>query len=652
MAILKKYIGNDQVGATKILLENNSALRAANSSGTSEDLLKLDASSVLQFLKLPRVSSDPTHPDDIVRQSYLESSINLAKTEVENRIAAEEARAAAEEARLQQEIDFEEQRALAAEAAIDFKLDQEIARAQAKEAEIEASVATKIPLAYIGAANGVTPLGADSKIPSQYLPAVAITDVFVVTTLAQRDALVPASVQTGDVVKVTEAITSADGTKLSRTYIYDGSVFVELNTESDVDSVAGKVGHVTLDTRDVVEFGDYRYYTPAREQAARDYVDAEVFEEKQERMAEDLTFLKLDGSRPMESELNMGGYRIEDLASPIGPLDAANKGYVDQEVSSEAAIRAAEDLTFLKHDGSRPLTGTLQLDGHDITGIDEVTGFSGAAIKSGSEIDMQSHKITNLADPMAAQDAATKAYVDMQVTEGVNDLLGQPNGIATLDGSGKVPVTQLPNSIMQYQGMWNAATNTPLLSNTGNFPEDLGNVYRVSAAGSVDFGAGSISFEEGDYVILGVVGWEKSDGTDQVLSVNGQQGIVVLDTSHIMESGDYRYYTPAREQAAKDYVDGQLDMLQVSMPEYEALELSSQDIANGYIDLQFAPAKPPVVVRQGLVGRYGPNALKRDFTFSGTRITFVNEWAVGGLTQIEVGDLVEVRYQRTTNPYV
>ena len=40
------------------------------------------------------------------------------------------------------------------------------------------------------------------------------------------------------------------------------------------------------------------------------------------------------------------------------------------------------------------------------------------------------------------------------------------NGIATLDADGKVPLTQIPNSLLQYQGTWNASTNTPSHSNT------------------------------------------------------------------------------------------------------------------------------------------------------------------------------------------
>lgn len=42
--------------------------------------------------------------------------------------------------------------------------------------------------------------------------------------------------------------------------------------------------------------------------------------------------------------------------------------------------------------------------------------------------------------------------------------VGANSGVASLDSSGKVLVTELPSVVMQYQGAWNPTTNTPLLS--------------------------------------------------------------------------------------------------------------------------------------------------------------------------------------------
>jgi hypothetical protein len=91
------------------------------------------------------------------------------------------------------------------------------------------------------------------------------------------------------------------------------------------------------------------------------------------------------------------------------------------------------------------------------------------------------------------------------------------NGIPQLDVNGKILVSQLPNSVMEYLGTWNAATNTPTLVNgTGN----AGDVYLCNVAGTVNFGAGPITFGVGDQVIYSGTIWQKAGGsTGTVTSV-------------------------------------------------------------------------------------------------------------------------------------
>ena len=95
------------------------------------------------------------------------------------------------------------------------------------------------------------------------------------------------------------------------------------------------------------------------------------------------------------------------------------------------------------------------------------------------------------------------------------------NGIPQLDSSGKILVSQLPNSVMEYQGTWNVATNTPYLVNgVGN----AGDVYLVTgaAAGGTNhnFGAGNILFYNGDQTIYDGSAWQRASGsTGTVTSV-------------------------------------------------------------------------------------------------------------------------------------
>ena len=125
---------------------------------------------------------------------------------------------------------------------------------------------------------------------------------------------------------------------------------------------------------------------------------------------------------------------------------------------------------------------------------------------------------------------------------------GVPNGVATLDAGGKVPVSELPAAVLgalSYQGTWNATTNTPTLtSSTGT----KGYYYVVSVAGSTNLD-GITDWLVGDWAVYNGTVWQKVDNTETVTSVNGQTGAVTLTTTNIAE-GTNEYFTIARARAS------------------------------------------------------------------------------------------------------
>lgn len=114
---------------------------------------------------------------------------------------------------------------------------------------------------------------------------------------------------------------------------------------------------------------------------------------------------------------------------------------------------------------------------------------------------------------------------------------GVANGYAGLDGTGKVPVAQLPASVtggMNYQGVWNASTNSPALVNgTGT----KGYYYKVSVAGATTID-GNSNWTVGDVIAFDGTTWDKMEGgTPDVVSVAGRIGAVVLATTDISGLG-------------------------------------------------------------------------------------------------------------------
>ena len=108
--------------------------------------------------------------------------------------------------------------------------------------------------------------------------------------------------------------------------------------------------------------------------------------------------------------------------------------------------------------------------------------------------------------------------------------VGVANGVASLNGSGKIPLGQLPADVFLYQGTWNPSTNTPtLVDGTGT----AGYVYWISTAfaGPVTGlnNASMINFQIGDLALYNGTQWELTTPAAGVSSVNGAQGAVTVN---------------------------------------------------------------------------------------------------------------------------
>lgn len=227
-------------------------------------------------------------------------------------------------------------------------------------------------------------LGPDGKILEAQLPDLAKIAVYVVADIAERDAL---TVQSGDVAKVLSD---------NRTYIWSEGMgsWVELSASSDVQSVNGQTGIVVLDTDDVSE-GSNQYFTASRAKSAAvadSITDGITDVAPSQNAVHDALALKLNkAGDTMSGNLDMGSNSIVSLADGVNAGDAVNKGQLDVVANALSTAEGAigdietEALSFLKLDGSRSMSGNL---------------------------DMDANKIANLANPSSAQDAATKHYVD------------------------------------------------------------------------------------------------------------------------------------------------------------------------------------------------------------------------------------------------
>jgi hypothetical protein len=114
-----------------------------------------------------------------------------------------------------------------------------------------------------------------------------------------------------------------------------------------------------------------------------------------------------------------------------------------------------------------------------------------------------------------------------------SSIVGQANGLATLDSNGKLPLTQLDSTVvgsLNYQGTWNANTNSPaIIPSTGT----KGHYYTVSVAGTTTID-GNNNWTVGDIIAFNGTVWNQIQGAaSDVVSVAGKTGVVSLTASDV-----------------------------------------------------------------------------------------------------------------------
>jgi hypothetical protein len=243
----------------------------------------------------------------------------------------------------------------------------------------------------------------------------------------------------------------------------------------------------------------------------------------------------------------------------VGATENVNLGLFSIEASS-FIVDGGLASEFVKADGSLdstvyvPETRTLTINGEtynlsadrswDINSIDSLTtiGTSGAATYIGKVLNIpvyqpQGNYITQLSGeatgsgPGNASVTLDNTAVISKVLTGLNVTGGNVVDTDTiLQAFGKVQ-NQINGLVggVEYQGTWNAATNTPFLQSSVGVQ---GYYYVVSVAGNTNLN-GITDWQLGDWAIYDGTTWHKVDNTDAVISVNGYVGAVVLTASDV-----------------------------------------------------------------------------------------------------------------------
>jgi hypothetical protein len=249
----------------------------------------------------------------------------------------------------------------------------------------------------------------------------------------------------------------------------------------------------------------------------------------------------------------------QDYVPYIGATGNVNLGLFNI-TSGGFIVGGGTASQFLKADGSldstsyTPQTRTLTINGTtynlsanrswNLNTLDSLTtiGTGGAATYIGKVLNIpvyqaQGNYITQLSGEATAVGPGN-ATVTLDNTAVISKILSGLNVtggtiLATdtiLQAFGKVQnqINALAGGV-EYQGTWNAATNTPFLQSSVGVQ---GHYYVVNVAGNTNLN-GVTDWQVGDWAIYNGSAWEKVDNTDAVVSVNGYTGAVVLTSSDV-----------------------------------------------------------------------------------------------------------------------
>lgn len=360
-----------------------------------------------------------------------------------------------------------------------------------------------------GAANGYTPLGADSRIPTAYMPAMALNNVWTVS--GQSAMLALSSAVVGDVAirsdsSLSYVLKSADYTK---PYNWVQLLF----PTAPVQSVNGQTGSVNLTTSNISE-GSNMYYTDARARAA-------------------LSF-----------SAGSGGYN-----SSTGVITIPTN---NNQISNGANYLTANQNITLSGDitgsGTTAITGTLATVNSNTGswgGASSVPTFTvngkGLITAAGNtSIQIAESQVTNLVSDLAGKQAA--------ITNGTGFLKNNGSGTWSYDnsnylttssaGSTYLPLSggTLTGSLAGTSASFSTTANNFSLESTGTSSGEISRVKLYQNSSSSDSRSGVIEWYKGgsfsgDLRLLASGGIDVHNPSDQSIFNINASGVANFKTS-------------------------------------------------------------------------------------------------------------------------
>lgn len=212
-----------------------------------------------------------------------------------------------------------------------------------------------------------------------------------------------------------------------------------------------------------------------------------------------------------------------DDLSDIGTLRAQSIEIADGIASEH--ISETTNLFFTNTRARNAISATAPISYNSGTGVISFAGLAASSISFAPGGAIAATTVQAAIIELDNEKQPLLGYTPLNAT-----LKGVANGLAELDATGKVPLSQLPPAVtgaMSYKGVWNATTNSPAIPAASSL--NMGYFYKVSVAGTTMID-GVNDWMIGDWIVSNGSSWDKIDNTDQVTRVAGLQGDILASS--------------------------------------------------------------------------------------------------------------------------
>ena len=224
---------------------------------------------------------------------------------------------------------------------------------------------------------------------------------------------------------------------------------------------------------------------------------------------------------PIATTSALGGVKVDGTTISIDPLTGIISGSNQYALpTATTTVKGGVIIPAVATSGINNTSGTIglatasttQLGGVKVDGT-SIT-INGSGVISGSNQYVLPAATTTVLGgviiPATANSGLTNTSGTIRLATATTNQLGgcKVDGVTiTINGSGVISAN-ITGAIV-FQGGWSAATNTPTLSNASSAYNTNGFEFVCTAAGTVNFGAGNVTFAVGDNVIYDGVKWVK-----------------------------------------------------------------------------------------------------------------------------------------------